>query len=157
MRTAVAMDDFENFKTGVPMGISDAIKRKMFSTMKKSMEATEVTEAWKIAPELDRDGLRWNYKNNGLFEVGTIVESLSNGLRGIIKRRGANYLICVTEDGIMFKSWLRDVMEVHEVGTDEYRQYVQQLTPGQTPHSYTGVSVPNTYPKKKSINNKRKK
>ena len=79
-----------------------------------------------IAPELDRDGLRWNYKNNG-FSVGTIVESLSNGLRGIIKRRGANYLICVTEDGIMFKSWLRDVMEVHEVGTDEYREYLQQL------------------------------
>ena len=157
MRTAVAMDDFENFKTGVPMGISDAVKRKLFSAMKKSMEATEVTEAWKIAPELDRDGLRWNYKNNGLFEVGTIVENLNTGLRGIIKRRGANYLICVTEDGIMFKSWLRDVMEVHEVGTDEYRQYVQQLTPGQTPHSYTGVSVPNTYPKKKSINNKRKK
>ena len=26
MRTAVAMDDFENFKGGVPMGISDAIK-----------------------------------------------------------------------------------------------------------------------------------
>ena len=52
MRAAVAMDDFENFKGGVPMGISDAI-RKLFSTMKKSMEATEVTEAWKIAPELD--------------------------------------------------------------------------------------------------------
>lgn len=157
MRTAVAMNDFENFKSGVPPGISDDIKSKLFTTMKKSMEATEVTEAWKIAPELDRDGLRWNYKNNGLFEVGTIVENLSSGLKGIIKRRGANYLICITEDGIMFKSWLRDVREVHEVGTDEYREYIQQLTPGEKVNRFSDERVLNTYPKNKSINNKRKK
>ena len=26
-------------------------------------------------------------------------------------RRGTNYLICVTEDNIMFKSWIKDVVE----------------------------------------------
>ena len=30
---------------------------------------------------------------------------------GKILRRGANYLICVTEDNIMFKPWIKDVME----------------------------------------------
>ena len=30
-------------------------------------------------------------------------------------RRGANYLICVTEDNMMFKSWIKDVMEYTEV------------------------------------------
>jgi hypothetical protein len=36
-------------------------------------------------------------------------------LVGKIKRRGANYLICVTEDNIMFKSWIKDVMEVKDI------------------------------------------
>jgi len=64
------------------------------------MEVSEQTEAWKIAPEFDNNGLRWNYKNNGLYQVGTFVENLNTGLLGKIIRRGANYLICVTEDGI---------------------------------------------------------
>jgi hypothetical protein len=52
-------------------------------------------------------------------------------LIGKIIRRGANYLICVTEDNLMFKSWLRDVREVHEIGTLEYLNYVQGITPGE--------------------------
>ena len=36
------------------------------------------------------------------------------GLVGRIIRRGTNYLICVTEDNIMFKSWIKDVMESKE-------------------------------------------
>lgn len=157
MKAAVAMNDQERFNTGIPVGVGNDVKVKLFSTMKKSMQASEVTEAWRVVPELDKDGLRWNYKNNGLFEVGTIIENLNSGLRGIVKRRGANYLICVSEDGIMFKSWLRDVREVHEVGTDEYREYVQRLTPGENIQSFTNVGVPNTYPKRKTINNRRKK
>jgi len=157
MKAAVAMNDQERFNTGIPVGVGNDVKVKLFSSMKKSMQASEVTEAWRVVPELDKDGLRWNYKNNGLFEVGTIIENLNSGLRGIVKRRGANYLICVSEDGIMFKSWLRDVIEVHEVGTDEYREYVQRLTPGENIQSFTNVAVPNTYPKRKTINNRRKK
>ena len=36
---------------------------------------------------------------------------------GRIIRRGANHLICVTEDNIMFKSWIRDVNEAVVNGT----------------------------------------
>ena len=38
-----------------------------------------------------------------------MVESLSNGLVGKVHRRGANHLICITENGIMFKSFIDDV------------------------------------------------
>ena len=41
---------------------------------------------------------------------------------GII-RRGTNYLICVTESGQMFKSWIKDLREYSEVKMDKaYRQ-----------------------------------
>ena len=62
---------------------------------------------------------------------------------GRILRRGTNYLICVTEQDNMFKSWIRDVMEAvvnypgapsgvpanqREVGTADLRQYTMGLT-----------------------------
>jgi len=43
------------------------------------------------------------------LRIGSIIENLNTGLVGEIIRRGSNHLICVTEDGIMFKSWLKDV------------------------------------------------
>jgi hypothetical protein len=112
MRAAVAMDDYEKFKAGVPAVLSDEIKGQLFSSLKKIMQVSENTEAWKIVPQLDSNGLRWNYKNNGLYEVGTYVENLNTGLVGEIIRKGTNYIICVTEEGIMFKSWLKDVREI---------------------------------------------
>jgi len=62
---------------------------------------------------------------------------------------GANYVIAVTEDNIMFKSWLKDLNEYTEVhmksrmrdkihpntlvGTDGYRDNLINMTPGQYP------------------------
>jgi hypothetical protein len=77
-------------------------------------------------------------------------------LVGRILRRGANHLICVTNEGVMFKSWLKDVREVYEVGTCDYRAYTQKMTPGQPIVSYTDVEVKKTMPNKK-INTNRKK
>lgn len=131
MKAAVAMNDFYKFEAGLPAEMDQGEKEELFSTLRKSMKVNESTEAWRIEPEFDYDGLRWNYKNNNLFEVGTFIENVNSGLVGKIIRRGANYLICVTEDNLMFKSWLKDVREVHEIGTDEYREYVQSVTPGE--------------------------
>lgn len=131
MKAAVAMNDFYKFEAGLPTEMDPVEKKELFNTLKKSMNVSESTEAWRIEPEFDYDGLRWNYKNNNLFGVGTFVENVNSGLVGKIIRRGANYLICVTEDNLMFKSWLKDVREVHEIGTNEYREYVQSITPGE--------------------------
>lgn len=155
MRTAAAMGDFERFITGLPPQMTRADKEEIFNTVRNSLDVNEETEVWRIVPELDYDGLRWNYKNNGLYEVGTFVENMNSGLIGEIIRRGTNYLICVTEDGIMFKSWLKDVREVYEIGTDEYRSHAQQMTPGQPVVSFTGDKVSPTITKR--INKNRKK
>jgi len=155
MRTAAAMGDLERFSLGLPQNLKRTEKEKIFDIVSSSLNVSENTEIWKIAPELDYEGLRWEYKNNGLFEVGAIVENLNTGLIGEIIRRGANYLICVTEDNIMFKSWLKDVREVYEIGTDEYRAHAQQMTPGQPVSSYTGIEVKSMIKKKINKNSKR--
>ena len=74
----------------------------------------ESYELWQIAPKYDQRTLREHYLTGNLFKIGDIVENLNTGLVGKIMRRGTNYLICVTEQDNMFKSWIRDVMEYTE-------------------------------------------
>ena len=75
------------------------------------MKVEEGRSLWQIAPKLDWKNLRENYVKERIFNIGQLVENFNTGLVGRIIRRGANYLICVTEDNIMFKSWIKDVTE----------------------------------------------
>jgi hypothetical protein len=149
MRAAAATGDIQRFSTGLPNNMKVTEKNKIFKAVAKSMKVNEDTELWKIIPELDYGAMRWNYKNNGLFEIGSVVENLNSGLQGKIIRKGSNHLICVTEDGIMFKSWLKDVREVMEIGTCDYRAHAQKMVPGQPVVSFTDVEIKRTIPKKK--------
>lgn len=82
--------------------------------------------------------LREKYISGEIFNEGEIVENLNTGLIGKIIRRGTNYLICVTEDDSMFKSWIKDVVEwtdksgvpanKREIGTDSFRKYAMKMT-----------------------------
>ena len=108
-RKAAASGDFETFKKAMPTGIQPKLLKQLFGELGGSLE---VKETWQIAPDLDAKGLRENYVFGNLFNVGDIVESCNTGLRGEIIRSGANHLICVTEEGIMFKSWIKDVSPV---------------------------------------------
>jgi hypothetical protein len=137
IRKSVVDDDFETFKLGVPESLNDKQKKEYFNILKKSIKVDEDYQLWEIAPRLDFDNLRDNYVRESIFRIGDIVENMNNGLIGKIIRRGANYLICVTEDNIMFKPWIYDVKEwtdksgvpasQREVGTDAFREYVMRM------------------------------
>ena len=124
--------------------------------------AKESVELWEIAPSFDYSGLREKYYNKEIFKRGDLVESLHTGLVGKVTRRGANHLICVTESGIMFKAWIKDVSEAYTekkmekidrlpgkpntlVGTGGYKKYVSKMTPG----SAYGKEFINKYKAKK--------
>jgi hypothetical protein len=140
LRKAAAEGDFETFRKGTPKSLDDKEARKFFMTLRKSMKVEEGFSIWEIAPKFDLEGLRESYINNEVYRVGDIVENLNTGLVGKVIRRGANYLICVTEDNLMFKSWIKDVVNVNEwinpsgvpakqreVGTDAHREYVMKM------------------------------
>jgi hypothetical protein len=86
--------------------------------IKKTKTQKENYNLWEIAPKLDVQNLRENYISGKIFNVGNIVENLNTGLVGEVIRRGTNYLICVTKEGYMFKSWIKDLMEYTEVKMD---------------------------------------
>ena len=150
MRKAVMDDDFEAFKKGTPKGINDGETRTLFDAVRAGMggkKKKEVKELWQIAPRYDQRKLRENYIKKKVFRLGDIIESLSTGLIGKIIRRGTNYLISVSENKVMFKSWIHDVMEYTEkkmegrmrdkthpnylVGTGGYRKNAQAKVAGQ--------------------------
>ena len=143
-RKAAAEGDLKAFMKGVPKSLSQKDAEELFKKIRVAMNIKEGWSLWEIAPKFDWQGLRENYIGEKIFRVGQMVENMNNGLVGRIIRRGANHLICVTEDKIMFKSWIKDVSESvvngttesgvpadqREVGTDAFRKYVERLVPG---------------------------
>ena len=161
MRKAAMEDDFETYRTGIPDVIDDKTAKMMMTNLKKRMQVTkESWNLWEIAPKFDWKNLRENYIKGRIFKLDGLVENLNTGLVGKVIRRGTNYLICVTEENVMFKSWIRDIREYSEVkmkrkmrdekhpntliGTDGYLKNVQDKTPG---HDY-GKQFINKYRKK---------
>ncbi len=121
MRKAVMDDDFDSFRKGTPKSLDDGDAQSLFNAVRQGMGAKKkkkVAELWQIAPKFDQESLRENYITGRIFRIGDIVENLNTGLVGEIIRRGTNYLICVTEDEYMFKSWIRDVMEAEVPSTN---------------------------------------
>jgi hypothetical protein len=124
MRKAVMDDDFASFRRGTPKTLDDGQAQALFNAVrqgmgvKKSKVKKESYQLWQIAPKFDMKNLRENYVRNKIFRIGDRVENLNTGLVGEVMRRGTNHLICVTEEGYMFKSWIKDLMEYTEVKMD---------------------------------------
>ena len=125
------------------------------------MNIKEGWNLWEIAPRFDWESLREHFVGKKIYQVGELVENLNTGLVGRIIRRGTNYLICVTEDKIMFKSWIKDVTEAKVpqevpgtqhgvpadqrlIGTTAYLKYAMKMVPG----SSWGKQFINKYRKK---------
>ena len=157
-RKAAAEGDFASFRKGVPSTLNNKQARELYNNLRAAMQIKEGWNLWEIAPKFDWKNLRENFINDKIFKIGEIVENVNTGLVGKIIRRGTNHLICVTEDKIMFKSWIKDVSEAvvngtekqgvsadeRLVGTDSYRKYVETMVPG----SDRGKQFINKYRKK---------
>ena len=162
MRLAAAEGDFKTFRSGLPEGIPRKSAMELFDTVRQSMNVKDMKEfwnIWEIAPKYDLENLRESYVAKKIFNIGDRVENLNTGLIGRIIRRGANHLICVAENNIMFKSWVKDLREAivnattpsgvpanqRLVGTDAHRKYVETMVPG----SSYGLHFINKYKKRK--------
>jgi hypothetical protein len=148
LRLAAAEGDFRKFREGLPPDMKRKSAQELFDSVRASMGINESWNLWEIAPKFDYQTLRENYISEKIFQIGQLVENLNTGLVGRILRRGTNYLICVTESGMMFKSWIKDVMETKKytevqmdkkmrepgkpntlVGTSGFYKYVADMTP----------------------------
>ena len=161
-RKAAAEGDLKSFMKGIPSSMDKKAAEELYNNIRKAMNIKEGWNLWEIAPKFDWEGLRENYIGDRIYQIGQLVENLNTGLIGRIIRRGANHLICVTENNFMFKSWIKDVSETKKesydtltdvsgvssdqrlIGTDSLRKYTETMVKG----SAYGKHFLNKYRKK---------
>ena len=149
LRKAAADDDYDTFVKGCPKGLGKKGCEELFSAVQQAMQVqvsedfNEVSyQLYEIAPKLDPKGLREAYFQQGLYSVGAYVENVNTGIVSKIVSRGSNYVISIDEHESIFRTWLKDLVEVNdlkyfnwtpagEVGTKELDDYVRKLTPGE--------------------------
>ena len=152
LRKAAADDDYDTFVKGCPKGLGKKGCEELFSAVQQAMQVqvsedfNEVSyQLYEIAPKLDPKGLREAYFDQGLYSVGTYVENVNTGIVSKIVSRGSNYVISIDEHESIFRTWLKDLVEVNteigikgfnftpagEMGTDKLDNYMRKLTPGE--------------------------
>jgi len=147
LRKAAADGDYDSFKQGLSKSLSKKQCEELFAAVQQSM-SVEVSEdfnevsyqLYEIAPKLDPKGLREAYFDQGLYSVGTYVENINTGIVSKIVSRGSNYVISIDEHESVFRTWLKDLLEVKEgfdftpageMGTKKLDDYMRRLTPGE--------------------------
>jgi hypothetical protein len=124
--------------------LKDADKKRLFKDLQDAMHTTSPVAEWRYAPKLAYDMLREAYYQGEVFKEGAIVQHLDTGIVGEVIHRGPNYVIYVDEYDNSHRGWLTQLSEGAdpktqlEIGTDKYRDYVQQLTPGQPKVTFGG-------------------
>ena len=146
-RKSAMEGNYDEFKKGCPKAMSRKDCEELFNTLRGAMNVEECVDdfsevsyqLYEIAPKLDPKGLREAYYEHGLYPVGTYVENVNTGITGKVVSRGSNYLIYIDESDNIFRSWLKDLVEVkgwlqpseREYGTDSLDNYVRAMTPGE--------------------------
>ena len=133
LRKAAKADDFYAFRAGLSRKLSFQDAENLFHAVQRAQQGRDGYHEQPTEPELKE-----LYYQKKIFREGDIIQSNLTEVKGKIIRRGPNYVISVTEDNKMFKSWITDISEWtdqsgapsedREVGTDALRRYVMRLT-----------------------------
>jgi hypothetical protein len=104
LRGMAGKGDFLNFLSGMPSNdtFGETEARELFDAIQMYSQRNESVEE-----------IRDLYRRHELFLEGDWVECDTTGLVGSVHRRGANHLICVTEDDVMFKCFIDQVTTIN--------------------------------------------
>ena len=111
-RKAAMNGDFDGFMSGILTNDNYTMEdaKELFEKLRMFMTKNE---EWEVDYRNNKGIIRDLYLEGRLYDRGDVVESLTSGLVGEVHRCGTNHLICVTEDGIMFKNFIHDVSHVY--------------------------------------------
>ena len=141
MRAAAKTNNFTKFKQGLPSSFARTKDAEdMFKQVRKGMNLAASygydggAGALRFKPfitastkeELDNMVLRDKYITEHLYDVGDIVDNVSNNTTGIIIRRGTNYVTLEDADMKLSKAWLYDIVETPVV-TDAMAERAKKI------------------------------
>ena len=103
--------DFDGFADGILQNdnFKEEDVKRLFDAIRTF---SQVNEMWETDTKEYQEHIREMYHDGFLFNEGDVVESLTTGLIGEVHRCGTNHVICLTSDGIMFKSFIHDVQSI---------------------------------------------
>lgn len=110
LRNMVQKGDQGGFLEQFPGKGKGDIAKRLFAALQMYGQKNE---EWEVDHRNNRGFIRDLYREGRLYSRGDVVESLTSGLIGSVHRCGTNHLICVTEDGIMFKNFIHDVHSIN--------------------------------------------
>ena len=141
MRSAAKSNNFTKFKQGLPSSFARSKDAEdMFKQVRKGMNLAASygydggAGALRFKPfitastkeELENMVIRDKYITEHLYDVGDIVDNVSNNTTGIIIRRGTNYVTLEDKDMNLSKAWLYDIVETPVV-TDEMAERAKKI------------------------------
>ena len=107
MRGAAEDGDYDLFKTGVPGNFKKP--RKLYDALRKHMNIRASLKIGDVLKLKEEEYKRELYLTNKIYQVGSLVEYIENGIKGEIIRRGTNYVQIVKEDKTITKAWLYEL------------------------------------------------
>jgi len=63
--------------------------------------------------KLREEALRQQQRQDEVFKEGDIVMSSRTGDKGHIHRAGGNYAIIISEEGNMFREWIKNIRSIN--------------------------------------------
>ena len=64
--------------------------------------------------KLREEAIRQEQRQDEVFKEGDIIMSARTGIKGTIHRVGGNYAIVISEDGNMFREWIKNIRTINK-------------------------------------------
>ena len=129
MRAAAGENDYDSFKKGLPSGFKQG--EKLFKDVRNGMGLKE--QNWSFE-EMLRDA----YIRGEIFNVDEEVSTI-DGTNGKIVRKGTNYVVMETSDGL-HKAWITDLIEAKKIRKVKQEKDVEDIK-GTQPAKYYAKGV----------------
>ena len=129
MRAAAGENDYDSFKKGLPSGFKQG--EKLFKDVRNGMGLKE--QNWSFE-EMLRDA----YIRGEIFNVDEEVSTI-DGTNGKIVRKGTNYVVMETNDGL-HKAWITDLIEAKKIRKVKQEKDVEDIK-GTQPAKYYAKGV----------------
>ena len=111
MRDAVAKNDINSFKRGLPSGFNDV--QGLFNDIRKGMNLTLEHNERKIPSlvEFEQQQIRDLYVREMIFNIGDKVNYVTEDIEGKVVRRGTNYIVLENNNNLT-KAWIWNCVPV---------------------------------------------
>ena len=127
MRAAAAKGDLEAFKSGLP-GSSKGNGERIMTQVRKGMKlaASYKMETYKPITSVEgfeQEQVRDLYVRDMIFNINDKVDYIKEDIKGIVKRRGTNYIVIEDNNNNLHKAWIWDCLPIAADREIEVREY----------------------------------